>query len=168
MIDPRIEPLISPLVERVFPDVYREEGPALVAFVRHYIEWAESASGPLYHSRRLLDYGDVDLTPDALLARLRSKYLPGVPQTPDTNTRVLIKHCLDLYRSRGSPRAVDLFFRLAYGSRATIYYPSYDLMRASSGRYVRPVYVEISPVSHIPSIAGHEIVGDSSGATAFR
>lgn len=166
-VDPRIEPLVSPLAETLFPDAYRESAPRLVSFMRAYLLWAEQ-QGYLAHSRRLLDYHDVDLVPDALLSHLRAKYLDGVPLTDAADVRMIIKHVLDVLRSRGSPRGLDLFFRLAYGAGAQVYYPSTDLLRTSTGRWLVPRWLEVwSPAGSIAGYVGREIEGKSSGARAF-
>lgn len=167
-LDPRIEPLVSPLTERHFPEAYREAAPLLVDFVTTYFQWLESDGEPNYHARRLLDYGDIDATVDMFLPRFREKYLPGIQLQPATDARLLVKHCLDLYRSRGSTRAVDLFFRLVFGVGADVYFPGVDVFRLSAGDWTIPTYLEVAPGDGDLSLfVGKFVVGVFSGATAF-
>lgn len=158
---------ISTIVESEFPSVYRTEGPMLVALVRAYYEWLESDGQALYHARRLVEYADVDETVDDFLVYIKERYLKGVQLDTATNVRQLVKHSLDLWRSKGTPRAIDLFFRLVYAEGAQVYYPGEDLLRLSSGRWRRPRYLEVTPRAVNASLVGRQVSGVDSGATAF-
>ena len=110
-----IQKNISNFIESQFPDIYKEEGPIFVEFVKNYYEWLEdknfnSNSAVTYHSRRILDYKDVDDTVDEFILYFKEKYLKEIQLSTVSQTRQLIKHSLDLYRSKGTERAVDLFF----------------------------------------------------------
>jgi len=73
-----IEQYISPLVQSHFPDFYKEQGPLFILFVEEYFRWLENNSStyanytnalldgnPVYHSRNLLNYRDIDKTVDS-------------------------------------------------------------------------------------------------------
>lgn len=239
-----IEKKLSPLVESLFPQHYRENGPNFVAFVKAYFEFLEqnfqllklksyegfevgsvitqgqttgtvtafvddkilvlvdsfdtfkcvtmcselvpvtSSSGgnttieaggvtgrlgTLFWSRRLEELGDVDQTIDLFIVRFKEKYLKNIDFTATTNKPLLIKNSLDLYRSKGTARSVDLFFRLVYGSSASVYYPSKDLFKLSDAEWYKPNYIEVyTPnTSRIIDMIGKQIQGVTSGATAF-
>lgn len=114
MLDPVFQKQISNFITSQFPEVYQELGPVFIDFVREYYTWMEnvagnqSAPGTLYDSRRVLDYGDIDLTVDEFIIRFKRKYLQNIHLTTTTNTRMLVKHSLDVFRSRGTPRGTDL------------------------------------------------------------
>lgn len=162
-----IEKNISNFVEQQFPQIYREEGPIFVEFVKKYYEWMEQSNNTLYHSRRLLDYKDVDETVDNFVVYLKEKYLKQIQFDTTIQTRQLIKHSLDLYRSKGTERSVDLFFRSIFGRPAEVYYPGEDIFRLSDGKWVRPTYLEVTPSEYNEQFVGKQVVGVSSGATAF-
>ena len=173
----QIETLITPLVESQFPDFYREEGPLFVLFVKEYIKWLETkeyivsgnnvASGALYHSRKLFDYKDIDLTVDSFLVHFKEKYLTGVTFDTATSKRKLVKAAIDLFRAKGTERSMDLLFKMVFGTKIEIYTPGDDVLKLSDGRWVIPLYLELSPSTKILDYVGKNITGSKSQATAF-
>ena len=87
---------ISPLIESQFPAFYREEGPLFVSFVKSYYEWLESTSNPLYYSRNLLSFKDIDTTLDQFLPHFQTMFLEGISLNGVEQKRELIKHALDI------------------------------------------------------------------------
>jgi hypothetical protein len=166
-IDPRIEEIISSQIASQFPDFYREEGPIFVAFVEAYYRWLESEGQALYHSRRALATKDVDTTADDFLTHFKQKYLNGIQLETESSIRTLIKHSLDLYRTKGTERSIDLLFRLVFGVGAEVYFPSKDLFRLSSGKWVQPTYLEVTDRGNLAQFLGTQIEGVESGARAF-
>ena len=162
-----IEKKIAHLIEKDFPAYYREEGPVFVQFLMAYYEWMESQGQTNYHARNLLDYKDIDTTVNDFIVYFKQKYLPNVQFDTATDVRQLIKHTLDLYRSKGTDRAIDLFFRLVYGKPAEIYYPGEDIFRLSDGKWIKPTYLEVTSSADNRKYINKQIVGLTSGATAF-
>lgn len=162
-----IEKNISNFIETQFPEIYREEGPLFVEFVKKYYEWLESSNNAIYHSRRMLEYKDIDETVDDFVVKFKQKYLSDIQFDTVSQTRQLIKHSLDLYRSKGTERSVDLFFRAVFGKPAEVYYPGEDIFRLSDGKWVKPKYLEVTPSDFNVQFVGKQIVGINTGATAF-
>lgn len=163
----QIEKFISPLIEKQFPQFYQEEGPQFIAFVKAYYEWLEQANNVLYHSRRLTDYRDIDTTLDQFIVQFKEKYLKNIQFDTATNKQLLVKNSHDLYRSKGTDRAVDLFFKLVYGTQAEVKYPGEDLFRLSDGIWQKPTYLEVSDTPRNVDYVGKRIQGTRSSATAF-
>jgi hypothetical protein len=122
---------------------------------------------PIYYARKLFDMRDVDRTLDQFIVHFKEQYLKNIEFDTDTNKRLLVKNSYDLYRSKGTERSVDLFFRLIYGSSATVYYPGDDLMRLSASQWYKPQYIEITNSVRTIDLVGKQITGVRSGATAF-
>lgn len=122
---------------------------------------------PNYHIRRLREYSDVDLTTNEFILYFKEKYLKNIQFTTKTNTRQLIKHSLDLYRTKGTPRGLDLLFRLVFGTSVKIYYPGTDVFKTSVGQWFVPQYLELSLKDATTSFVNKQITGLTSGATAF-
>lgn len=162
-----IEDIISPLIETQFPSFYKEEGPVFIEFVKAYYEWMETEGNALAISRDILELKDIDQTIDDYIQYFKTKYLPLISFNTATDKRFLVKHVLDLYRSKGTERSVDLFFRLVYGVPASVYFPSTDIFRLSNGKWVNPKYIEITNTPVNASYVGKTITGVRSGATAF-
>jgi len=126
-----------------------------------------SSPNSLYHSRNLLNYKDIDTTIAKFIVHFKEKYLNNIQFTTSSNKKLLLKKAQDLYRSKGTPRAVELFFRLVYGDQAEIYVPGQDILRPSDGQWVKPVYIEVSREDININFVGKQITGITSGATAF-
>lgn len=158
---------ISNFIEQQFPSIYREEGELFVDFVRTYYEWLEQSSNVIGKSRSLLDNIDIDSTIEEFLIFFKQKYLRNIQFDVSTDIPQLVKHSLDIYRSKGTERCIDLFFRLVYGVPASVYYPAKDILRLSDGDWYIPKYLEVSATEVNRLMVGRQIYGLNSGAKAF-
>jgi hypothetical protein len=161
------EKLISPFIQSQFPAFYEEEGPQFIAFIKAYYEWMETEGQAIYQTRRLTEYRDIDSTLEDFVLYFKEKYLKNIQFDLATNKKLLVKNSLDLYRSKGTERAVDLFFKLVYGTDAEVRYPADKIMRLSDGIWELPLYLEVSYSKYNIDYIGKQIVGSLSGATAF-
>jgi len=162
-----IEKSVSNLVEAQFPEFYREEGQMFIAFVKAYYEWMESSGQPLYWGRRLGELRDIDTTIDDFVLRFKNKFLSNIQFNTETNKKLFIKNALDFYRAKGTPRAVDLFFKLVYGLEARVYNPGEDLFKLSDNTWQNERYLEVIPAETNLQFVGQTVFGSYSGATAF-
>lgn len=171
----QIEKTISNLITSHFPFFVQEEGPLFVEFAKKYYEWMEqntdsyssSIGNPVYHSRCIPEYKDIDTTVDQFLLYFKEKYLKNIQFNTAASTRKMVKHSLDLYRSKGTPRAIDLLFKVVFDTPAEVYTPSKDLFKLSSGDWYEQVYLEVTPSPSNIFYVGKQIVGLQSGTTAF-
>jgi hypothetical protein len=157
---------IAPLVKRQFPAFYQEEGPNFIQFIKAYYEWMDS-QGPTFESRRLLETIDIDETADEFVDNFISKYMHGIPRNILSDKRLLEKHILDVYRSKGSIEGLKLLFRLLYNVEASIFIPKVDVLRTSDGKWQRKQYMEVETRDSNASYDRKNIRGSTSGATAF-
>jgi len=181
-----IEKKISNFIENQFPRFYQEEGDNFILFAKAYYEWMESNNPlvdssnnvilnsdytslmpPIYGARNLLDYRDIDNTLDAFLDHFQKKYLYGIPFDVIVNKRYLLKHILDVYRSKGSIQCYKLLFKLIYGQDVDVYLPSEDMLKISDGTWTQPRYLEVNDNGSLSSYVGQTIVGVTSGTTAI-
>jgi hypothetical protein len=125
--------------------------------------------GTIFLSRNLSKIRDIDKTIDLFVVKFKEKYLKNIEFNTQSNKRLLVKNSLDLYRSKGTARSIDLFFRLLYGTKSSVYYPGDDLFRLSDAEWFKPQYIEINSTSVNRAIAlvGKQVVGIRSEATAF-
>jgi len=159
---------IAPLVQHQFPAFYQEEGENFLQFIKAYYEWMDT-EGPLGKSRRLGEYRDIDETLDEYLDHFMAKYMHGIPKNILTDKRLLQKHILDLYRSKGTSEGIKLLFRIIYEKDISIYTPQIDMLKTSDGNWVRRKYMEVlptNPKNHF-SYLNKYITGSNSGASAY-
>ena len=156
---------ISTQIENQFPDIFKEEGENLVAFLKAYYEWLEE--NQLLKSFKLQDYNDIDNTLDEFLNEFQAKYMAEIPESIIGDKRLLQKHILDIYRSKGSDESIRLLFRLLFNEEIDIYIPSVDIIKASDGQWIERKYIEISSNQNNESFQGVEVFGAISKASAI-
>ena len=179
-MDFKTEKFISNFISSQFPAFYQEEGPDFILFMKAYYEWLESDwgtpddgnGGPIREARELFNYRDIDNTIEKFLEFFQKKYLYGIPFNVIANKRFLLKHILDVYRSKGTIQCYRLLFKLLYNEDVEIYLPGNDVLRVSDGTWVEPKYLEVtSSLTHsfdetVHQLIGKTVVGVSTGTTA--
>lgn len=128
---------------------------------------SQNRMGPVYWARHLPEIRDIDNTLERFILQFKNKYLPNIQFTTATNKELFIKNSLDFYRAKGTPRAVDLFFKLVHGIEADVYYPSDDIFRLSDNTWADVKYLEVEPGELNINFVGQTVYGATSGATAF-
>jgi hypothetical protein len=113
-----------------------------------------------------MGYRDIDSTLERFLIHFQEKYLYGIPFKTITSKRFLLKHILDVYRSKGTVQCYRLLFKLVYGEDVEIYLPGKDILRASDGIWVEPRYLELSESPMLKDYVGKTIIGITSRTTA--
>lgn len=158
---------ISHLVANQFPDLYREEGPQFVAFLRAYYEFLEQEGYVVHDSRSNLTHIDIDTAGDAFLSHFKATYMNGVPAELLGDARFMQKHILDLYRAKGSTEGMRLFFRLLFNEEIDVYLPSVDILKASDGKWIERRYLEIDRTAVGSDYVNKTVYGVRSGASAL-
>ena len=174
-----VEKYISNFVQNQFPQFYQEEGPNFILFLQAYYAWMEenkeylSSDGtityegnPVAEARNLFDYRDIDNTLTKFLSHFQEKYLYGIPFNVIINQRFLLKHILDVYRSKGSIQSYRLLFKLIYDQDIEVYLPGTDLLKPSDGTWVNPKYLEVTNNGNLGKFLNQTIIGVTSGTTA--
>ena len=94
-------------------------------------------ANPVQNIQQLLEYADVDKTISGFLTKFRNAFLTSIPDTldSDVNKRNLIKNIKSLYRSKGTKRASEIFFKLLFNEQAEIRYPKDNILRVSDGKW---------------------------------
>lgn len=161
-----IEKFISYQIEKQFPSLFREDGAELVEFMKYYYKFLEESSNQsIYNNRRLFEYRDIDNTLENMVIFFKNKYMKDLPLDGD-NTRFAVKNILDLYRRRGTPEGVELFFRLFYNETVDIYYPSEAILKPSSSSWNNGVFLQLYPkdIIELKDLTGRTIYGSISKA----
>lgn len=153
-------------IQDQFPAFYKEQGAGFITFIRAYYEWLELEGNPLYNSRNRYAQFDIDTAEKQFLSHFREKYMWGLPPELLGNQRLLQKHILELYRSKGSEQAIRLLFQLLYGEDIDFYIPSYDIFKLSDNTWIQPHYLEVTHSPHFAELVGGMIEGTQSGAVA--
>lgn len=161
-----VQQFISNFIQDQYPRFYEEEGPNFILFMEAYFEWMEQQGSPIGEARQLYNYRDIDNTLDKFLPHFQRKYLYGIPFNVIINLRFLLKHVLDVYRSKGSIQGYGLLFRLLYNLDSKVYLPAIDILKPSHGTWVTPRYLEVSDNGALDAYINYGVIGLSSNTQA--
>ena len=83
-------------------------------------------ANPVQNIQQLLEYADIDDTVDQFFDEFKEAFLKTIPKdlTAGVNERNLLKNIKDLYRSKGTKKGHELFFRILLNEEATLSYPT--------------------------------------------
>ena len=159
---------LSQLVESQFPEIFRDEGSNLVAFISAYYEFLESDDMYSHKlGRDLFTIGDVDTSMEKFIYHFKETYLADFPYVFATDKRFAIKHISDFYRTKGSKQSLELLMRMLFNEKVDVYYPGEDVLRLSDSLWYKPSYLEVTKSSRTKDFVNKEITGAKSGAIAF-
>ena len=148
-----------------FPQVYREEAPEFVEFVKSYYEHLESVLQ--------LDYfkiTDIDTSYTEFLKYFQRTHLKDLDIEFIGNQRLITKHIHDLYIRKGTEEGLRLLFKLFFRENIELFYPSVSLLTPSSSEYFNNSYIEMESVQAPQEYdlqRGMRIQGQTTGATAY-
>ena len=161
----QITKIISPLIASQFPAFYKTQGPTFIAFMEAYYQWLEQLGQVTFEARSMLEYTDIDTTLPQFIQYFKDKYIQSLPISIIADTKLLVKHIIDLYRSKGTDNSYKLLFRMLFNEDIDIYVPGNYLFKSSDAVWNIPRYIEVTNFSNLQQLVGYEIYS-SSGATA--
>ncbi|NDG29050.1 hypothetical protein EB118_02990 [bacterium] len=162
-----IEDLISPLIQSQFPSFYNEEGELFIEFVKAYYKWLETNNQQLYYSRNLLEYKDIDKTVDSFIVHFKETYLKDLPFNTSADSKLLLKNILRFYHNKGDESSVKMAIRALFNQDSSVYLPGDDIFKLSSGKWMKPKYLEVTASPRNETFVNKEIVGVYSQARAL-
>lgn len=136
---------ISTLLNVQFPEFIVENNPNFVAFLRAYYEWMERSDygAVLYHSKKLLDYKDLDTTTEEFFKFFKNDFLPYFPEDVLLDERKLIRFAREFYSKKGSEESIKFLFRILYNKDIEIFYPKENILVASDGKWQIPQAIKV-------------------------
>ena len=130
---------------------------------------------PVTNIQELLNFRDPDKAISNFLTKFRNEFLNTLPENLATglNKRNLIKNVKTLYRTKGTARGHELFFRLLFNETSETIYPREQMLRASDGQFdTRKIMRAIQSTAQsltgdTADLIGRTITGETSDATAI-
>ena len=104
-------------------------------------------ANPVQNIQQLMEYADIDDTIDQFFNEFKEAFLKTIPKdlTDGVNERTLLKNIKDLYRSKGTKKGHELFFRILLNEEATLSYPRTDMLRVSDGDWSEDTILRVTP-----------------------
>jgi len=118
----------------------------------------------------LVNFRDPDNVISHFLSNMRDEFLATLPESLSSSVdkRKLIKNIKSMYRSKGSVRGHEIFFRILFGENSETIYPREQMLKASDGAFDSlKVLRVIASVGDATQLTGRKITGQSSNATAI-
>ena len=104
-------------------------------------------ANPVQNIQQLMEYADIDDTIDQFFNEFKEAFLKTIPKdlTSGVNERNLLKNIKDLYRSKGTKKGHELFFRILLNEEAELSYPRKDMLRVSDGDWSENTILRVTP-----------------------
>src|SRR6478736_105887 len=149
------------LIDAMIPEFIRDQDPNFVAFVKAYYAWLDDPNGgaAAYHTRRMMDYTNVDETTEEFIQHFKKVYLPFFPDTTELSERKLLKLATKFYNKKGSEESFKFLFRVLFGKDVEIYYPKKQILKASDGKWQLPLGVRLFVSDENINIDVSQLVG---------
>lgn len=158
----KIPPLV--LINKLFPEFYREEYPALVEFIEAYYEFLNTET----FSGKILGIRDLDSTLDLFADQLRKELALAMPDETTLDKRELLRNAKAFYSSKGTESSYKFLFRALFGTSVEIFYPSSVVLRASDGRWEQDTELQVRfTVGNPADIVGRRVKIDCAGQPVF-
>jgi len=125
---------------------------------------------PVQTIQQLLNFRDPDKVISNFLTKFRNEFLNTLPENLNSSVdkRKLIKNIKSLYRSKGTSRGHEIFFRLLFNEKSETIYPRENILRASDGKWdSKKILRAIAIIGNTGDLVGRTITGETSGATAI-
>jgi len=157
-------------------------GNNFVSFIQAYYEWMELANtanantvtadtngfqGPLYASKSLWDYTDIDNTLEGFQEYFINDFLQYFPAESLISETTAVKIARQLYHSKGTPASYQFLFRILFNSDFDYFYTKDAVLSASSGQWYVPksILLETSDVNFLAA-SNYRVFGLTSKSFA--
>lgn len=123
---------------------------------------------PMFGSRSLLKNIDLNTSTSTYVDMLFNQFLTDFDIDLQADKTHVIKHIVDVYRSKGSNVSFDFLFKTLYNEQNLIFYtPKEDIFKLSSGQWVSNKLLRIETFDPMIHFEGRQITGRKSQSTAI-
>ena len=92
---------------------------------------------PVQNIQQLTNFRDPDKTISNFLTKFRDEFLKTIPENLalGLDKRNLIKNIKSLYRTKGTDRGHEVFFKMLFNENSETIYPRENMLRISDGKF---------------------------------
>ncbi len=140
--------------------------PKFAKFLYDYFVWVDEGGSSHDFITNFLSYHDVDETEIKFVDYFAKTFMVDFPIEFTVDKRTLIKHIKEYYRSKGSEKSIKFLFKILFNDDVEIYYPYYDILIPSDGKWIVSKYIKTTDLNDIDisQLTGSVIEGQTSGA----
>lgn len=144
---------LSNIVREQFPEVIQTDYPLFVSFLEAYYEYMDTTmAGKIGHVK------DIDLTLDQFIVNFKKDFALNIPAFPFITEKEFLRNAKEFYASRGSEASYKFLLKILFGKESEIFYPETTLLRASDGRWIQDISVQVKIISgDVNSIIGKTV-----------
>jgi len=161
--------LTSLLVPSQLPEFVRDDPQYVnfVLFLKAYYEWLEQEKQITDRTKNLLNYRDIDKTPDEFVDYFYNDFLSYFPKNILADKTKVAKIAKELYKSKGTPASYEFLFRVLYDSPVDFFYTKDAVLRASDGQWYisKSLNIASSDVNFL-NIKNYSVFGETTKALA--
>ena len=99
--------------------------------------------GPLYETRRLLEYRDSATTLDEFKTQFMGMFAKNYPQYAHVSTDWFVRSLHDFHQNKGTEDSIKWFFRVFFNTDAELYYPRTDILKTSDATWSAPLTLKV-------------------------
>lgn len=161
--------LTSLLVSSQLPEFVRDEPQYanFVLFLKAYYEWMEQEKNVTDRTKNLLNYRDIDKTPDEFVDYFYNDFLSYFPKDILADKTKVAKIAKEIYKSKGTPASYEFLFRVLYDSPVEFFYTKDAVLRASDGEWYISKSLNIaSDDTRFLNIKNYSVFGETTKALA--
>lgn len=159
----------SLLVSTQLPEYIRDD-PAYAnfrLFLKAYYEWMEQNNNVTDRTKNLLNYKNIDKTPDEFVDYFYNDFLSYFPKDILADKVKVTKIAKELYRSKGTPASYEFLFRVLYDSPVEFFFTKDSVLRASDGVWFISKNLNVATDDpNFLNIKNYSVFGETSKAIA--
>ena len=159
----------SLLVSSQLPEFVRDDPQYanFVLFLKAYYEWLEQEKNITDRTKNLLNYKDIDKTPDEFVEYFYNDFLSYFPKDILADKTKVAKIAKELYRSKGTPASYEFLFRVLYDSPVDFFLTKDAVLRASDGEWYisKSLNIASSDINFL-NIKNYSVFGETTKSLA--
>ena len=142
-INPEIAPHVDTLIDTFVPSHIRENYPALVRFIRAYLDFLETQNQSAYFQNTLPEQRFIETQQEQFLKGIEKEIGLFVPRRYEADPKLFYNKISELWRSRGSPESIKTFFRIFFDEPVEISYPNEQILIPSNSVWFQESFITI-------------------------
>lgn len=135
-----------------FPEFFREEFPDLITFVEEYYRYIEedTFNGKLNYATDLDLVSSLDEKYfNIFIEHYKNQFALDVPVLDQISTVEFLRRAAEVYSHRGTEKCLKFLFRAAFGEEIEVFYPKYNMLRASESTWVQEYHIRLQQIYKI-------------------